>query len=180
MAPSKKKMSVDFLIQDGESYDKLKKVTFDNGIYTEVYEKFSNVRIDEMLEDFSNFISEYGKTRQLTDKKMIDYINLFILKWFSTCLDFKDNTFEESIVLFEKILKSSYSESIFMNFDKNEVSKVYTRLYQKFEIVKEVMAQSKDVKEQIKEYIMNNDIKNKEEFLKVLYGEDVVSENGDV
>lgn len=179
MARAKSKnMTVDFLVKDAEQYDKLKKVTFENGMYTEIYEKFSNDRIDSCMDDCGKFISEYSKTRKINEEKIMNYTNLHILKWFSTALDYKTNSFEETVLLFDELKKSNYLELIFNSFDKQEVAKVFDRMFKKLQTLQEVYKANSDVRDQIKQQIMKSNVENKEELMKIFFNEDV-SVDGD-
>ncbi|REK76306.1 hypothetical protein DX130_04470 [Paenibacillus paeoniae] len=165
-------MSVVQLVQEAKEYDVLKKVSLDNGFYTEIYTHFSNVRIDDALEDYSSFIAEYSKHHPMKERKMIDYINLHILLWFTTLADSQDYSYEDKIQLFELILKSKYAEQIFQAFDSDDIQNFYQRIFKKLEAIQELAASNEEVRAQFIESVKSLNIENKEEIMNVFFKSD--------
>lgn len=168
MKRKSKKMTVDHLIQEAKTYDVLKKVTFEDGLYAEVYTNFSIVRMDDALEDYSKFIAEYSQHHPIKERKMIDYINLHILLWFTTLADPKPYSYEEKVQLFEIILKSKYAETIFLALDPQDIQKVYQRMFKKLEAIQELAQSNAEVRTQFLESLQSLDIENKDEIMNLL------------
>lgn len=162
-------ITLDTIIKDADSYDKLKKIRIDAGV-TEIYTNFSNSRIDEMLESFGGFIGEYSKhNKKLIESKVIDYLNLHILLYFTTITDRTDFTYAEKSDVFEKIIKSRISEMIFDQFDKNDIGKCFERVFKKLETQKELINANVDIREQLIKQIEESDMENKDTILKVMF-----------
>jgi hypothetical protein len=175
MASTKmKKLNTNLLVKDAKGFDTLRTVELGE-VYTEIYENFSNERIDDCLDDFGKFISEYGQRKKASEKKIQDYMGLFIIKWFSTALDIQKNSFEENIVLFDQLLKSDYIEQIIDSFDKNDLAKVMERMQKKLELVVEVAKKNKEVRQQIRERIEGSELENKDEIMNVFFNRESVS-----
>lgn len=156
-------ITLDSLIQESNKYDELIDVKFGDERYTKIYSHFSPTRIDAMLDSFSNFISTYSdKIGKLMDSKVLDYLNLHILLYFSKVTDHVDFTFEEKVDILNQILDSETAEKIFESFKKEEIEKVYTRMFKKIDAYQDIIRTNKDMKQQMIDFVANSDLDNKE------------------
>lgn len=163
------KLTLDTLIQDVDKYDQLHRVSFEDGRYTEVYTSFRPTRIDDMLASFSEFITEYNrKFPEMKESKLMDYLSLHILLFFSTLTDRTDYSFEEKVDIFNKMLDSELAETIFEHFDKNEIQKIYSRIWKKFSMYEEMLKNNKELQSELLDYIENADLDNKDVIKNVL------------
>ncbi|MFD3258787.1 hypothetical protein ACE3MQ_09275 [Paenibacillus lentus] len=157
------KLTLDNLIQDVDKYEQLHRVSFEDGRYTEVYACFRPTQIDEMLVNFSEFITEYNRRfPEMKENKLMDYLSLHILLFFSTLTERTDYSFEEKINIFNKMLDSELAETIFEHFDKTEIQKIYSRIWKKFTMYEEMVQNNKELQSELLEYIENANLENKD------------------
>ncbi|MDF2650402.1 MAG: hypothetical protein K0Q73_6207 [Paenibacillus sp.] len=126
-------LTLEFIAHEDEKYEELLKVTFANGMYTNVYKHFRLTKIDTLVEDFTAFSIEFQQIgRALTDKEILDYLCLHIIQHFSTISGEFPKDIHEKIDLYNKLLDSEYAENILEAFDEEQIAKVYTLMYKKF------------------------------------------------
>ncbi|WP_339157303.1 hypothetical protein MKX50_15235 [Paenibacillus sp. FSL W8-0186] len=163
------KLTLDNLVQDADKYDKLHRVSFEDGRYTEVHACFRPTRIDDMLVHFSEFITEYNRRfSELKENRLMDYLSLHILLFFSTLTERTDYSFEEKIDIFHKMLDSELAETIFEHFDKTEIQKIYSRIWKKFSMYEELVQDNKELQSELLDYIENANLKNTDVIKNVL------------
>lgn len=165
MPRSKKEnlLTLESLVKDTDKYNKLIKVEFEDGRYTQIYAHFSPTRIDTMLEDYSLFVNEYIKTvGEIKESRLADYLNMHILLHFSKITDQGPLNFEEKIIILDKILDSELAEQIFNAFSKEELKKVYDRVWKKFNVYKELIDSNVELKEEFEKQMADLNLKNPE------------------
>ncbi|GAA0135608.1 hypothetical protein YSY43_24480 [Paenibacillus sp. YSY-4.3] len=163
------KLTLDNLVQDVDKYDKLQRVSFEDGRYTEVHTCFRPTRIDEMLVSFSEFITEYNRRfSELKENKLMDYLSLHILLFFSTLTERTDYSFEEKVDIFNKMLDSELAETIFEHFEKAEIEKIYSRIWKKFSMYEELVQNNKELQSELLDYIENANLENTDVIKNVL------------
>ncbi|AZK47123.1 hypothetical protein [Paenibacillus lentus] len=163
------KLTLENLVQDGDKYDKLHRVCFEDGRYTEVHACFRPTRIDDMLVSFSEFITEYNhRFSEMKENKLMDYLSLHILLFFSTLTERTDYSFEEKVDIFHKMLDSELAETIFEHFDKTEIQKIYSRIWKKFSMYEELVQNNKELQSELLDYIDHANLKNTDVIKNVL------------
>lgn len=163
------KLTLDSLVQDGDKYDKLHRVSFEDGRYTEVHACFRPTRIDDMLVSFSEFITEYNRRyAEMKENKLMDYLSLHILLFFSTLTERTDYSFEEKVDIFHKMLDSELAETIFEHFDKTEIQKIYSRIWKKFSMYEELVQNNEELQSELLDYINNANLENTDVIKNVL------------
>ncbi|GIP58136.1 hypothetical protein [Paenibacillus woosongensis] len=163
------KLTLDSLVQDGDKYDKLHRVSFEDGRYTEVHACFRPTRIDDMLVSFSEFITEYNRRyAEMKENKLMDYLSLHILLFFSTLTERTDYSFEEKVDIFHKMLDSELAETIFEHFDKTEIQKIYSRIWKKFSMYEELVQNNQELQSELLDYINNANLENTDVIKNVL------------
>ncbi|WP_019638995.1 hypothetical protein [Paenibacillus fonticola] len=163
------KLTLDNLVQDADKYEKLHRVSFEDGRYTEVYTCFRPTRIDEMLVNFSEFITEYNRRfSELKENKLMDYLSLHILLFFSTLTERTDYSFDEKVDIFTKMLDSELAETIFEHFDKTEIQKIYSRIWKKFSMYEEMVQDNIELQSGLLDYIDNANLENTDVIKNVL------------
>ncbi|MGZ7444943.1 hypothetical protein [Paenibacillus sp. TH7-28] len=168
----KKKVTLDSLIQEAAQLEKLKRVSFEDGRYTEIYVHFSPTRIDQMLSDFAEFTSEYSqKFGELKDNRILDYLHIHILLYFSKLTTQLDFNFEDKVNVLNNILNSDLAEKIFDSFDKAEIQKVYDRMWKKLDAYQELVKTNKDMQQQLYNYINDSNLENKDMIMNVMFGQ---------
>jgi hypothetical protein len=166
-------LTLNDLVSDDHLYDELVKVEFPDGRYTFVHNKFRPSTVDDMLEQYGLFISEYVTGgREITEVKLLDYLNLHILLWFSKVSPDKDKklSIESKIDLFEQILNSRIAETIVEAFDKDEIAFVYDRNRKKLDVHMEIIQKDKETRDKVIEYVKNSNMANKDIILSTILG----------
>jgi len=167
------KLTLGDILQDNNKYEVLNKVTFDNGFYTEIYAYFRPSTIDSLLESFASFLTDYEKTLgKFNENKIVDYLNLHILIYFSTLVNELPYTIEEKVSVFKQILDSEYAEKIFESFNREEVRKVFDRMWKKLDAYKEALKANSEMREKLKQYVRESDLENKQIIESVMFNED--------
>lgn len=125
-------LTLESLIENDGQYDEMVKVEFPDGRFTQVYKKFRITKVDELLKQFSQFVLDYSsKIEEIKEERVIDYLNLHILISFSTLSNGLPDSFEERVLLFEKLLDSKLAEQVFDAFEWDQVAYVYQRMNKK-------------------------------------------------
>lgn len=133
-----------------EEYNKLKTVTFDNGQWTEIYPKFRDTRIDEMLDSLFTFLAEFEKNRGYfpTDKQLHNFVFIFIIIYFSTACPEIPKDFESKVTFLNEILDSKLMD-LDRHFDGSQIARVYEIMLKKFEQYKNMIEQNEQLRKQL-------------------------------
>jgi len=184
MARSKKLTTQD-IQKEISQYEKLKKVVFDDGMYTEIYEKFSPEKIDELIDDFADFIVKFeDRNGKINSSNFQKFLYLHIVKHFSTLCPEIPSSDEEKFSLINNLAKSRYVRELQDKYDPKEISYVYDTLSQRIQIAVDLIEASKKVRDEIKKTILNDKrIKNREVLSEVFLGKKLLqkekSKNGE-
>ncbi|MFD0587820.1 hypothetical protein ACFQZE_07380 [Paenibacillus sp. GCM10027627] len=174
------KLGLQHIINENKKYEQLQRVTIDGIGFTETYKHFSPNRIEIMFDNFSKFINDYQATiGQMNEKQTLDYMMLFIVLFFSTLVKSIPESFEEKLDIFEQILNSEIAEKVAESFDKNEVTKIMDRLMKKFEAIQQISKESTEMKNKLKEHVLNSNLENKELILKTMFNDGMSEEVGE-
>jgi hypothetical protein len=172
VTPTDNKLSFDDIKNDDKQFDELIRVEFSNGKYTEIKAKFRPTDINKMLEDFSSFLSDYQKLdRVITNRDILDYLNLHIVLHFSNIVGTVPTDIYEKVDLFQQILNSECGEAIMESFDKNEVVKVHTHMQKTMEQFMQMTETNKELKQQLKEKVSEMNLENKDIIMSTMFGE---------
>ncbi len=138
-----KKLNLSTIIEDNKKAVKKKKVVLEKGYYVNIFPTFSYSRIDKMLRSYSDFLENYSKINgEMKEAKVLDYLHLHILIFFTDLSEDKDLSFEEKLNVFEQILESDWFILLFDYFDKDELSKVYNHVFKKIATYQELAKKS--------------------------------------
>lgn len=184
MAKKQEKLMLGHMISEDEKYNKLKKVTFSNGLFTEVYRSFRPSKIDAMLLDFTQFKDEYDKTQgEMSEVDILSYLSLFVVLHFSTIVGDLPETFEERLDVFGKILDSEYGERIAESFDQKELMKVNSIIFKKLLAFEKLKENENMMKNKFREEFDKADLKNRDVLEAVFFKDENVGnvevESGD-
>lgn len=154
-----------------EEYSKLKTITFDNGQWTEIYPKFRDTRIDEMLDSLFAFLAEFEKNQGHfpSDKQLHNYIFIYIIIFFSTACPNVPEEFHEKVSFLNEIIDSKLID-LDKHFDPEQITKVYALLYKKFEQYKTMIEQNVELKKQLLKKI--DELPNGQLIKSVMIGEE--------
>ncbi|MCY9594031.1 hypothetical protein PC41400_08075 [Paenibacillus chitinolyticus] len=150
-------------VQD-EQYDNLKKVVFDDGAYTEVYEKFRPSRIETMIEQLANFLEEYEKHQGKIedDSTIAKFLYLHVVVHFSTIVSEMPSEFSTKLDLFTKLADNVYVRKLEIHFDKSEVEKVYEMIFKRLDDYQNLIEQNTELSKKMSERVDKLNIQNKE------------------
>ncbi|WP_168122029.1 hypothetical protein [Paenibacillus sp. HB172176] len=135
------KLTLDHIMHEASKFDEMEKVVLDGIGFTEIYKYFSPQKIDNMLDDLSQFLAEYAKNsgESVTEAMFFDYLHIYIVMHFSTLLENLPTTYEARADIINRILNSEIIEKLGESFDKSELAKVTERLMQKLDLFQKMV-----------------------------------------
>lgn len=163
-------------------YKEEKKVVFEDSRYTTVFVNFSPIKIAKLLEDFGTFVVEYEQFKKEGNEEydvgnIMDFLNLFIVLYFSTLAVKIPKTIHEKLDMFLQFMEHEVVEQIFNEFDINQVSKIYETFFKRIEEMQKIIKGNKKLQDDLKVHFEGMQIENKEIIRNVLFGsEDEVEE----
>jgi len=147
-----------------EQYDKLKKVVFDDGAYTEVYEKFRPSHIEKMIVQLAKFLEEYEKHQGKIedDSTIAKFLYLHVVAHFSTIVSEMPSDFSTELDLFNKLADNEYVRKLEVHFDTKEIHKVYDMIFKRLDDYQNLIEQNKELSKLMSEKVDKLNIQNKE------------------
>ncbi|EGL20054.1 MULTISPECIES: hypothetical protein [unclassified Paenibacillus] len=147
-----------------EQYDKLKKVVFDDGAYTEVYVSFRPSKIETMTEQLAIFLQEYEKHQGKIedDNTFHKFLYLHVVVHFSTIVSELPSDFSTKLDLFTKLADNEYVRQLESRFDNKEIQKIYEMIFKRLDDYQNLIEQNKKLSNQMSEKVNQLNIQNKE------------------
>jgi hypothetical protein len=157
-------------------YKEEKKVVFEDGRYTTVLVNFSPIKIAKLLEDFGTFVVEYEQFKKEGNEEydvgnIIDFLNLFVVLYFSTLAVKIPKTIQEKLDMFLQFMEHDVVEQIFDAFKDDQISKVYETFFKRIEEMQKIIKGNKKLREDLKVHFEGMELENKDIIRNVLFSD---------
>lgn len=158
-----KELTLDFLAKDSGKYDKPQKVTLENGMFVKVYRNLSNRKIDFILHETMDFLSESldnGSLDSLHNSEFLGYVNFHLILHGTSLGEDKKFSYEEKVQLFERIALHDYFEAILKEFNQEDKDKVLTRFTNMLNNMTEMIKNNPKLVDNLKSITNENETSN--------------------
>lgn len=159
-----KQLTTKDILREVSKYEKLKKIIFEDGRYTEIYEKFDPDKVDELINEFVSFLSEFEKYGEKIDLNNVNkYLFIHILKYFSKLIAEVPDDFKSRVIFYNDLLKSRYVRDLQKEFDIQELIYVSDTLNNRIQDTIKMIEVSDKVRKEFVEFVKTSKkIKNRD------------------
>lgn len=175
MAKRKKKLTLDAIFKNEQSYDKVKSVLVDEeqNIHVRYAPKFKKSKIDEVLVELFQTIQYIQENKEKlveqgitpfpeTDGDALKYLTFLTIKHFTELEDaLKGKDHETHIATMYGLYDKGWMDVLVDEFDLNEQGKVFDAYYKLIEATAELEKQSNSMKSFVEENVQTKVLKSK-------------------
>lgn len=175
MAKRKKKLTLDAIFKNEQSFDKVKSVLVDKeqNIHVKYAPKFKKSKIDEVLVELLQTLVyvENNKDEMVkqgispfpeTDNDALKYLTFLMVKHFTELEDaLKGRDHDTHIATMYALYDKGWMDALVEEFDLNEQGKVFDAYYKMVEATAELEKQSKSMKTFVEENVQTEVLKSK-------------------